>query len=1116
MAVSLSIYRARIGRHISRLFNIKGLGKFNKFETFVFLSFLLYQAGDVEKNPGPQSTNSSDSSIVSQFPVFHGNFSVVHYNVQSLLNKVDIIEPELSHFDVISLTETWLNETVPDQDLEFNDFQVPFRRDRLTDNYGGIAVYVKQDIPCKRRADLELINIECLWLELSIKNRKLLLGTFYRPPSSTPLILSDIENSIGMAVDTGINDIVITGDFNLNIANSQSKKKIDDICMQYNLHQLINEPTHFTESSATIIDLILVSNLTSISMSGVSGPFLNQDIRYHCPVYSIFCFKKEMSKPFKRQIWLYEQGHYDAFRQRATEFDWNTVRHNDVNTYATQFSNKLSELAKEHIPTKTITVRPRDLPWMNGTIRNLMRKRNRLYKKYKTNKNNETYNLFKKSRNEITKLLRKSKKDYIDHLAYKLKHSTLSSSDYWKTLKSFIKPSQNSAIPPLLHEGVYYSETSDKANLLNDYFIKQTIIDDQRAHTPNMPTETVQSLSSIVISQDEVKSVLQSLKLGKSSGPDNINNKILKELSLQLSKPLCDLFNYSLTKGVCPDTWKEANVSPVFKKDDSSLVTNYRPISLLNTIGKVMEKIVHKHLFNFLRDHNVITSLQSGFVPGDSTINQLVDIYNTFCNALDQGKEVRAVFCDISKAFDRVWHKGLLFKLKRVGINGSLLDWFTNYLLDRKQRVVMPGVTSSWGYIKAGVPQGSILGPLLFLVYINDIVSDINSTIKLFADDTSLYLIVDTPNNAANMLNNDLETIHRWAETWLVTFNPSKSESLLISRKNIKPAHPPLKMNSETIKEVPHHKHLGIFLSNDGTWHQHIEYILTKAWQRLYIMRKFKYLLDRESLQIIYTSFIRPILEYADVVWDNCTQYEVNAMEKVQTEAARIVTGATKLVSLDKLYRETGWETLEVRRSKHKLCLFYKMTHNLTPAYLTSLVPQTFESTVSYNLRGSQNIRPILTRTQLYYKSFLPSCTREWNELPDEVKRSVSLASFKTQLNKNNLKIPKYYSTGKRNLQIQHTRLRTSCSSLNQHLYSKNIVESPFCLCGAVETTEHFLLECPRYTPIRANMINIVSSVRTPSLSLLLSGDGSLDNDANKLIFSTVQTFIEGTKRFNI
>ena len=172
---------------------------------------------------------------------------------------------------------------------------------------------------------------------------------------------------------------------------------------------------------------------------------------------------------------------------------------------------------------------------------------------------------------------------------------------------------------------------------------------------------------------------------------------------------------------------------------------------------------MHKYVFNFLNDHHVITTLQSGFVPGDSTVNQLVDIYNTFCQALGAGKEVRAIFCDINKAFDRVWHKGLLFKLNSVGISGSPLQWFTNYLDCRKQRVVIPGVRSNWSTIEADVPQGSILGPLLFLLYIDVIVDNINSSIRLFADDTTLYIIVDNPVQAADQLNFDLFKIHQWA-----------------------------------------------------------------------------------------------------------------------------------------------------------------------------------------------------------------------------------------------------------------------------------------------------------------------------------------------------------------
>ena len=210
-------------------------------------------------------------------------------------------------------------------------------------------------------------------------------------------------------------------------------------------------------------------------------------------------------------------------------------------------------------------------------------------------------------------------------------------------------------------------------------------------------------------------------------------------------------------------------------------------------------------------------------------MNQLIDIYNTFCKALDEGKEVRAVFCDGSKAFDRVWHTGLLYKLNRAGISGTLLSWFTNYLNNRKQRVVLPGTSSSWKPIKAGVPQGSKLGPLLFLTYINDIVEDIHYNIRLFADDTSLFIIVDDPTEAAQLLNSDMEKIDQLAKKWLVRFNPAKSESLLFSRKINKPFHPPIIMNNQVISEVAVHKHLGLTFTNDCTWHEHLAQIKTKA-----------------------------------------------------------------------------------------------------------------------------------------------------------------------------------------------------------------------------------------------------------------------------------------------
>lgn len=203
-----------------------------------------------------------------------------------------------------------------------------------------------------------------------------------------------------------------------------------------------------------------------------------------------------------------------------------------------------------------------------------------------------------------------------------------------------------------------------------------------------------------------------------------------------------------------------------------------------------MEKCVYKHLNNFLIENNLITSLQSGFRHGDSAVNQLLHLSHEIFKALDDGKEIRMVFCDISKAFDRVWHKGLIAKLRSIGISGNLLHWFKNYLSCRKQRVVLHDKMSPWEVIRAGVTQGSILGPLLFIIYINDIVTDIQCQIKLFADDTSLYIVVDDRSQASNKLNSDLSKINTWANNWLVTFNPNKTENIIISRKNMQPFHP--------------------------------------------------------------------------------------------------------------------------------------------------------------------------------------------------------------------------------------------------------------------------------------------------------------------------------------
>ena len=332
---------------------------------------------------------------------------------------------------------------------------------------------------------------------------------------------------------------------------------------------------------------------------------------------------------------------------------------------------------------------------------------------------------------------------------------------------------------------------------------------------------------------------------------------------------------------------------------------------------------------------------------------------------------------------------------------------------------------------------------------------------------------------------------------------------MILSRKHNKPFHPPLSMNQNPINNVNYHKHLGLTFSQDCYWHDHLELVKNKAWLRINIMRRLKFQLDRNSLQTIYISFIRPLLEYADVVWDNCTQQEAYELEKNQNEAANIVTGATKLTLIQSLLSDTGWESLTSRREKHKLVLFYKMINSLAPEYISSLVPPTVGNISQYNLRNKTNLQTVPARSQQYYNSFLPSTTRIWNSLSDDTKNSPSVESFKHKLNSNITKPPPYYFSGSQLGQIYHARIRLNCS-LRYHLFQKNIIDNHVCECGEIENTSHFFLHCNLYGKLRHALLDRVSTYCQPTVNVFLYGNTDLTDVENaELSFICARLYIK-------
>ena len=364
---------------------------------------------------------------------------------------------------------------------------------------------------------------------------------------------------------------------------------------------------------------------------------------------------------------------------------------------------------------------------------------------------------------------------------------------------------------------------------------------------------------------------------------------------------------------------------------------------------------------------------------------------------------------------------------------------------------------------------------------------------------------MENPVTAALQLNTDLSLIYKWAKIWLVDFHPNKTISLIQSRKRYKPFHPTLYMGTTQINEFIKRKHLGLIFSSDAKWTEHIAYIIERVWKRIGSLRRNKFMLYRLSLLKLYTTYIRSLLEYANIIWDNCSIENKRNLESIQIEAARIITGATKLCS-----------TLQKRRNNYKLFQLYQILNGLTPQYLQSLIPQRVQNISRYQLRYMNNFNVPPARTVTHANSFLPSTLRDWNSLDLIIRNSTTLNSFNCQLNqtRNENPYPKYFDIvhTSRSGQIYHSRLRLECSSLKYHLYTKNIVQESRCLCVAIETTYHYLLSCDLY---RNQRIRYLYRIPQPlSVPKLLFGIPEATTEENNFIFKQVQLYILATKRF--
>ena len=472
-------------------------------------------------------------------------------------------------------------------------------------------------------------------------------------------------------------------------------------------------------------------------------------------------------------------------------------------------------------------------------------------------------------------------------------------------------------------------------------------------------------------------------------------------------------------------------------------------------------------MFTFFTENNLISPNQSGFRPGDSCVNQLLAITHKIYNSFDEGCEVRGVFLDISKTFDKAWHEGLLLKLTQNGISGNLLNLLHNFISFQKQKVVLNGQHSSWDNVTVGVPQGSILGPFLFLIYINDLPNNLSSNFKPFADDMSLFSAMNNIHTSAATLSKDLNGITNWAFQWKMIFNPDLSkqvQEVIFSRKIKKLLYPTLLFNNIPLSTSLFQEHLGLTLDIKLNLLEHLKSITTKISKTLDLLCKFQQILSKSSLLTIYKTFIRSQVDYADIIYDQAYNSAFHdKLESIQYNAYLAITGAIRGTSTEKIYQELGLESLKSRRWFRKLCHFHKIFNEKSPSYLFNLIPN-FNRV--HNTRLSYNIPPIKVRH--YFKnSFFPSAISEWKKLDLNIRNLATLNISKKKCLKF---IPPsandcfniHNSLGIKLL----TRLHLGLSHLHEHKFRHCFQDtlSPLCECNNyIESTMYFFFHCTKF-----------------------------------------------------
>ncbi len=894
-------------------------GKYLHRRTFYYsnstASFqLLILSGDVHPNPGPVSQDSiyfdyhersSDSlsfiSTVSSSTASHRHSAItsIFFNARSIVNKlvdfhtlVDTEDP-----DIIAVNETNLADSIYDSEVIVDPY-VLFRQDRNR-NGGGVMIAAKNNLNPIRVTEFEHDDLELVWIKVSTHKGSILYGSLYCPKKPNLSFFADLNDCIEKILScvNSYTAVILVGDFNIDAPHIQPSGNFSegDVRLYHllsqsldtlNMSQLVDFVTRKysdDELDGTLIDHLYCNNTDIVSQVTPHNGITRSD---HAGIF--FTLDVALPRPSlpPGTFLQYSKGDIDGLRNDLANTNWhNLFNGKSVDDAWCVFRDRFLICVHKYVPTRKAKKKPKK-PWITVEIINLARRKRRLYRACRKTVNNiDKWNKYKQCRNKLKSQIRKEYHNYLRDIAA---DNTNHGAKFW----SFVRASnaKQCATSFKIDDNTVITDPAVIANHFNTFFASNFTDADSEATCDTICDGHLSlPVTSIRTNANEIFELINKLKSGKAPGPDGITSTMLKLTVGQITKPLTILFNLSLSEGKIPDDWKRANVVPIHKAGDISSIKNYRPISLCSVVGKLMERVVTNHLISYMGDVGLISHQQHGFVNGRSCTTLLSSVSHHWAQLLDQRSppDIDVVFLDWSKAFDKVSHSILLSKLHNYGICGPLWHWISSFLLHRLQRVQFRGTSSGWIPVQSGVPQGSVLGPLLFNLFVLDLPNHVQSNLPQYADDTLLYRPIYSENDI-NIMQADLDGIISWCQLNKMALNPDKCKVMRLSRRTGAALSVPSYNLLHTPLSVVHsYKYLGVIVSSNLKWGEHIKHITSKTSRLLGYIRRLVRCNDQDIIIKLYNSLCRPILEYGAPAWFPYQSCNLKKLENIQRRLAR-------------------------------------------------------------------------------------------------------------------------------------------------------------------------------------------------------------------------------------